>query len=450
MTTIKVNNIKSGNPGISGWNAILDPYAAPPRVLDEHITADWLVVGGGFTGLAAARKLSQNRPEDRIVLLDALRIGEGSAGRSSGFMIDLPHTINADSYIGGVEADKRQTEMNRTALRFAADAADEYGFDQSIFDPCGKMYAAVDEAGLKHNRDYAAHLERMGESARLVSAAEMKEISGLDYYIGGLHTPGTIMLQPAGYVRALAEGLTETNAVDIYENSPVIEMKQEGSVWQVKTPQGTVTTPKIILAVNGHLESFGYYKRQLMHLFLYASMTRPLTTAEATRLGGNATWNMVPADPMGSTMRRLESKDGPRILTRNKFRYSMTVEDSASSPQRFGPHQDRSFTARFPMLQEVEQEYRWGGRLCLTWNSEQVLGEIEQGVYAAVAQNGLGASLGTLSGMLAADYAAGVENPYVQSYLNKPTPPKLPPEPLSWIGANIYLNWKEWQAGKEK
>ncbi|MGB1249675.1 MAG: NAD(P)/FAD-dependent oxidoreductase [Candidatus Promineifilaceae bacterium] len=446
---INVSNIKSGNPGVSGWDAILPPKREP-KVLGSAISADWLIIGGGFTGLAAARRVSQNRPNDRTVLLEAIRIGEGSAGRSSGFMIDLPHDISAESYTSAIERDIRQTQMNRTALTFAAQAADEYGFSQEIFDPRGKVNVAADAKGDQHNKEYAEHLRAMGEKCTPFSAEEMRHLTGTPYYTSGLYTPGAIMIQPAGYVRAFAEGLTTTEAVDIYENSPVISMERQGDSWLVKTPQGSVSVPKIILAVNGHIQSFGFFKRRLMHVFLYGSLTRALTDAEVKKLGGEPTWEAVPADPMGSTMRRISGSGGHRILTRNRFRYSPSLEASEQSVQVAARDHDKAFKARFPMLAGVEQEYRWGGRLCLSWYSDPAFGEVAQGVYSACCQNGLGASLGTLSGILSADYATGVDNPYIADYLNARKPTLLPPEPFSQIGATAYLWWKERQAGREK
>ena len=66
---IQVKNIRHGNPGVSGWYAIL-PEPEPARDLQEDITADWLIIGGGFAGLSAARRLSQLRENESIVLLD--------------------------------------------------------------------------------------------------------------------------------------------------------------------------------------------------------------------------------------------------------------------------------------------------------------------------------------------------------------------------------------------
>ena len=447
--TITVSNTRSGNPGRTGWNAIL-PEPSPARVLEESITADWLVVGGGFAGLAAARRLSQLRPQDRTVLLEAIRIGDGPAGRSSGFMIDLPHDISAESYTSILEADKKQTTMNRTALAFAADAAADYDFSRELFDPRGKINVSASEFGDKHNRDYAAYLTAMGEPFTVLDASDIKRIFGTDYYTGGLHTPGAAMIQPAGFVRGLAQGLALSGAVDIFENSPVVSMTRERDVWQVKTPWGTVSTPKVILAVNGHIQSFGFLKRRLMHVFLYASMTRALTDNEIKRLGGEPTWEAVPADPLGSTVRRISGTGGHRILIRNKFKYSASLEASAQSVQRAAPDHDHSFAARFPMLKGVDMEYRWGGRLCLSWNSVPVFGEVAEGLFSAVCQNGLGASKGILSGLLAAEYATGIETPYITNYLAADKPSLLPPEPFATIGATVYLNWKEWRAGREK
>lgn len=446
---ITISNTRSGNPGQTGWNALL-PGPAPARVLEERINVDWLVIGGGFAGLAAARRLSQLRPKERIVLLEAIRIGDGPAGRSSGFMIDLPHDISSKTYAGASEADKKQTNMNRTALAFATEAAEEYNFSREMFDPRGKINVAATEFGERYNRDYAHHLAELGEPYTVLSAEDMKRISGTDYYSGGLHTPGTIMIQPAGFVRGMAQGLFQSGAAAIFENSPVLSMTCEGGVWQVKTPKGTVTTPKVILAVNGHVQSFGFFKQRLMHVFLYASMTRALTNEEVKRLGGEPIWECVPADPLGSTVRRISGIGGHRILMRNKFKYSASLEATEQSVQRAARHHDRSFIARFPMLRDVEMEYRWGGRLCLSWNGVPVFGEVETGVYLAVCCNGLGASKGTLSGILAAEYAAGIENPYIADYLAVAQPTLLPPEPFATIGASVYLNWKEWRAGREK
>ena len=88
----------------------------------------------------------------------------------------------------------------------------------------------------------------------------------------------------AQYIRGLAKGLA--SKIEIYEKTPALTMTKSGQDWVVGTPHGKITTPKIILAVNGHAESFGFFKGRLMHVFTYASMTEAMNDDQIKALGG--------------------------------------------------------------------------------------------------------------------------------------------------------------------
>ena len=64
------------NPGISGWRGILSARQAHKQ-LDENLNADYLVIGAGFAGLSAARRLNQLQPDAKIVVLEACEVSEG-------------------------------------------------------------------------------------------------------------------------------------------------------------------------------------------------------------------------------------------------------------------------------------------------------------------------------------------------------------------------------------
>ena len=53
---------------------------------------EWLIIGAGYTGLSAARKLAQIYPNQKIMLVDAQLAGEGASGRNSGYLVDT--TLN--------------------------------------------------------------------------------------------------------------------------------------------------------------------------------------------------------------------------------------------------------------------------------------------------------------------------------------------------------------------
>lgn len=435
------------DPGPAAWNELL-PKAAPAEPLQRETSADFLVVGAGLAGLAAARRLSQLCNGASIVVLDAVRIGEGPAGRNSGFMIDLPHDLASDNYGGALEKDRAQIAANRRAIDFALAAGAEYGLGDEAIVRSGKLNAAASAKGVKHNADYAAHLDALGEVYDLYDARAMREITGTDYYQGGLFTRQAAMIQPAMYVRGLADGLRTFGAA-LHENSPVMSLTREGHVWRAETPDGAVLAPKVILAVNGHIESFGFFERRLMHVNTYASMTRALTQDEIARLGGARVWGATPADPMGTTVRRISGVGGDRIVIRNRFTYDPSMEIDDQRLTRVGRDHDRAFAVRFPMLEGVGMEYRWGGRLCLSLNGAPAFGEVDDGVFSACCQNGLGAAKGTLSGMGAAELASGEGGAAADFLSAAAEPAKLPPEPLSYLGANAYMRWGEMKAGRE-
>ncbi|MEX0317232.1 MAG: NAD(P)/FAD-dependent oxidoreductase [Ruegeria sp.] len=433
--------------GAAGWNAILPPQTALPELeLDQ--TADVTIIGGGFAGLSAARRLHQIDPTLKVTLLEAGRFAESSAGRNSGFMIDLPHDLSSDNYAGqGLEADKAAIALNHRAITFAHEVAADCALPQEMFDPSGKINAAATLAGDRHNHDYAAHLGRLGEPSTMLDQQQMRDLTGSPHYTSGLFTPGTVMLQPAGYIRALSAHLA--GQINVYENSPATGFDRQGSGWIVTTPRGKVSTGRIILANNGHLESFGFYQRRLMHICLYASMTEPLTEAQIKTLGGEPRWSVTPADPMGTSVRRISGSYGDRILIRTCASFHPTIETTRMRLRNAGWVHDRKFRERFPHLPDVRMEHRWAGMLCLSRNGSAAFGELDQGVFSACCQNGLGTARGTLQGMGVAELVLQGGSDIADHFLAQPKPTRLPPEPFASLGANTYLMWKEWRSGKE-
>ncbi|MER8760479.1 FAD-binding oxidoreductase [Mesorhizobium sp. M0976] len=425
---------------ISGWYGILPPPKAPEVLRGRH-KADWIIVGAGFAGLAAARRLSQLVPNERIVVVDAQRVGWGAAGRNSGFMIDLPHELGGEHYGGSQDHDRRRIRMNRAAIEFSGSAAEEYGL-QPYFVRAGKVHGAATDHGLKSLRDFESHLAGLDEPFSRLDSADMKRITGTDFFMGGTFTPGTVMAQPAGFIRGLAAGLS--GRVEIFENSPVTTLRT-GREHKIHTAEGEIVAPRLILTVNGHLESFGFFQHRLLHVFTYASMTRALSTKEQTKLGGEPHWGVIPGDPMGSTIRRI----GDRIVVRNTFTYNPNMATSDRQVRKIGHAHDQSFKARFPMLGDVAMDYRWGGHLCLSLNSAPAFGEVEDRVYVAGCCNGLGTVQGTLYGMLTAELALGSGEPMVADALSEPQPVRLYPGPVMAVAAPIRLWLMQKRAGRE-
>lgn len=434
--------------GAAAWDAIL-PARTPHPPLAGAATADVVIIGGGFAGLAAARRLLQLDPGLRIALLEAGQVAQGSAGRNSGFMIDLPHELTSEDYAGtSSDGDRRMIALNRHAIGFAAEAVEEFDIPREWFRRDGKVNGAVSAHAQAQNAAYAEHLHELREPNELLDAQAMRELTGSSHYRAGLYTPGTVMLQPAGFIRGMAKGLAERIA--LHENSPVTRIERQGGDWRVTTQRGHVEAGLVIMAHNGHLESFGIARGRLMHIFLFATMTPELSPEALARLGGAECWGVTPADPMGTTMRRISApQGGNRIITRTMAVLRPEMRTTQGQMQKARAMMQRKFDARFPQLAGMEMEYAWAGHLCLARNGASVAGRIEDGLFAACVDNGLGTTRSTLAGIAAAETALGASSEMTRFFEEQVLPNRLPPPPLAKLGGNLFIRWKEWRARDE-
>ena len=432
------------NNGRCGWVEMLAPRVGKPA-LESAITADVAIIGAGFAGLCAARQLVRRDPTLKVVLLEAEVIGEGASGRNSGFIIDLPHEVSAQGLGGGsLDRARRDIKMYRTAIDMGREMAEQHGWGREVFDPCGRFSVARGPQGDEHILSYGKQLDALGEPYELLNTQQIGDVTGSPAYTSGMFMPGTVMIQPADYVRHFADALEEP--VKVYERTPALSFNQVGGSWVIKTPRGVVTAAKIILANNGHAQSFGFFKGELLHVFTYASLTERFDPA---RLAGQRTWAATPALPMGTTVRRISDGDADRILVRWRYTYNPSITIGDSQVNSAGRVHDEKFLTRFPTLQGLRMEHRWGGPMALTWNSVPAFGEVAQNVFAACGCNGLGASKSSAAGIAAADKALGIGSEMVQIFTGFDKPRKLPPQPFLTLGVKANMKFKEVRAGDE-
>ncbi|SCK29682.1 FAD-binding oxidoreductase [Vogesella sp. LIG4] len=428
--------------GVNGWWECL-PSPASARKVTSDSRFDWVVVGGGITGLCAARRLAELAPGASIALVEADRIGRTTAGRNSGFFVDLPHDISSESYSRSVEADKADVRLQRHGIDYVREAVRQHAIDCDWRDD-GKFHAAVNNKGKAALSHFADGLARIGEPFEWLDEAAISRVTGSGFYRSAVFTPGCSTVQPAALMRGLAATMPAN--VTVFELSAVKGIEQQGSAKVLRFDGGSLTARRVILCTNSYAARFGMHPNGLLPVYTFASMSREMSPAEITRLGGQQSWALIPADPMGTTVRRLSSN---RICVRNHFVFRPNVEVSAADLAKAKSLHQRSFDRRFPMLKDVALEYTWGGALCLSANNGVLFGEKEDGIYEAIGCNGLGLSRGSASGKLIAEYALGQASELVQQVLNQPRPRVLPVRPLVDIAVSAAIWAKEFSAGAE-
>ncbi len=434
-------NILPHNDNNNGWLRIL-PDLPEAKVLTGEQTFDYAIVGAGYTGLAAARRLAELRPDKAIALVDAGRIGNNAAGRCSGFAIDQAHNIRAKSFADEIENEKTQIRLNRAGQEALRAAIEQHAIDcdwQSI----GKIHGAGTEKGQQLLREFTKNLDLLGDTYTFLNKKEMRDITGIDFYREGLHTPGTMQMQPAALVRGLCQTLPEN--VTVYENSLITNVDY-GDHKRLESSSGSLTSKSLILANNSFAAGFGFYQKHVIPLPTYASMTRELTADELSALGGERSWGIIPAHPFGSTVRRLKEN---RILVRNIYAYSPGHNPTEAQRLWARKKHRNSFLNRFPMLKNVEFEYTWGGTLCLSENGNPIFGELQKDVFASLCHNGVGIARGTICGKLIAEQVAGQDSELLTIMQNAGRPNKTKPQWMMRIGAPINLANRRRQAGLE-
>lgn len=411
---------------LSGWNRLL-PARTPGAALEQDADVDLVVIGGGFTGIAAAARWAELKPDARIAVVEASEIGEGNPGRNSGFLLEISLANDADAaQLERMHACNQLIGMTMNRLR---DAVFDSGIDCAI-EHAGTYRAAAGRPGRRALRQYQQFLDAAGLPSERLSRSELNARLGTAYYSDGLYSPHCYLVQPAALVRGLA-GLLPAS-VTVFENTPATAVRRIGERWQVRTDQATLSAPTVVVANNAFAKHLGIAGSRLVKMYTYAALTEPLPAAALERLGSSQSWGLLPSHRLGCTLRR--TRDG-RLLIRSHYGY-----ESEASNDVVGELLMSSLRARFPQLGTLKFASVWGGATGFTLNGSPVWGQLRPGLFVSAGCNGGGVVKGTLFGRLLAEQACGHTVPDVRALFG--TASWMPPEPFRRLGFMLTSRWE--------
>lgn len=427
-----------------GWYAAL-PEPLAPRRLQGAQKADYVVIGAGFAGLAAARRLAEHQPQSRILLVDAQRVGYGASGRNSGFVIDLPHKFALEH--PDPRHKQRLLGLNRAAIDQLQTLIGRHGIECQ-WSHAGKYQGAVGERGLAYLGHFEKLMTDLGEPFRIVERQELAGVLGTDYYSRAIFTPGCYLMQPAALVRGLGASLPDN--VEVLEESAIQRLeKHAGGTWTLHGKDGSIRTPKVLLGTSIFTQEFGYLKNRLLPVMTFASWTRPLTDEEMATVGAQADWGLTPADHAGTTVRMTRDR---RLIIRNTYKHVPRYGRSITDATRLKIREDHraAFLARYPQLAHVDFTHTWGGVYAISRNFTNFFGELDDGVFATACDNGVGAAWGTISGTLLADKVLGADSQRlddIEAVTGMPS--RNPPEPFLGLGVRSRIRLAAWNSRSE-
>ena len=429
------------NDNNCGWINDLVPRTNI-KTLTKNEDCDWLIVGAGYTGLSAARKLSLLHPTKKIIIVDSQLAGEGASGRNSGYLVDT--TLN-DGFTSNKELNnyKKKADIYNLGIEVVKKFIKEYQVDCD-WNESGKFFASSNQEDIKILSSFSDVLKRLNFTHEILNKDQLTERLGTKFYSIALHTKGGILLHPAKLVRAMVDTLPEN--INLFENSTLINWQKEKDFILASFVNGVVKTKKIIFATNGFLKSLGIKTNYNFPITLTASMTRRLTDQEFKAIGEPKEWGVLPVRPMGATVRMTKDR---RILIRNTaevhdpFKMSKLELTNRAKIQKIG------IKRRFPELPENIIQTTWSGIVSRTRNSSQIFEKIDENVFVAGCYNGSGIGVGTLFGEQIAIKASGEHSKEIETIESRNKPTWLPPQPFLNLGVKARLMYERLRAKLE-
>ncbi len=363
--------------------------------LTDELRADVCVIGGGFTGLAAALNLAEAGRS--VVLLEAERIGFGASGRCGGLVGSgqRQDVLETEALFGYQRsrvlwdlAEQAKDEIRRRVALHDIDCDLAYGQLVGIHKKAYAGYAAELADALTERYDYAG--------CRALSRDETRAKVATDQFLEGFWDPGALTLHPLNFALGLAQAARDAGA-RLFEGSRVIGYSRSAPA-EVRTAEGRVIADAVVLGCNGYL---GTLEKRV------AGKIMPINNF------------MVATEPLGKE-RALSLIDGffgvhdTRFVV-NYFRLSSDYRLLFGGGENYRagfPADIRRFVRPyllklFPQLDDVALDFAWGGTLSVTVNRLPHVGRLSPNVWFAQGYSGHGISTASFAGKLLAEAICG-------------------------------------------
>ena len=409
------------------------------KKLKSNENSDWLVVGAGYTGLSAGRKLGQLYPKNKIIIVDAQLAGEGASGRNSGYLVDT--TLN-DGFSSNKELKnyKKKTDIYALGIEVVKNFITKHQVNCD-WNESGKYFASSQIQDKKILDNFSNTLSKLNFDHCLLGNQELSNRLGTDFYKVGLYTKGGILLHPGKLARAMINALPPN--VFLYENSCLLNWDKNKDIFYCNFKNGRIKTKKIIFATNGFLKSLGIKSNFNFPITLTASMTRRLTDKEFKSIREPKEWGVLPVRPMGATIRMTKDK---RILIRNTAEIKKNFKMSRNDLKTKATFHLRGIKKRFPQLPDNIISDTWSGIVSRSRNGSQIFEKIEENIYVAGCYNGSGIGVGTLFGEQIAIKASKENSKEIEIIEKRDLPTLLPPNPFLYLGVNARLIYERFKA----
>jgi glycine/D-amino acid oxidase-like deaminating enzyme len=387
------------------------PANLPVSPLPEQV--DVAIVGGGYTGLSAARTLAKDGAN--VAVLEQGHIGHGASSLNGGQVgPGVKLGIQKVFKKFGPKVGQEVWQATLDAIDFLRQTLAEEDID---CDYTGNGVLAVAYKP-SHYTEMAHKIEWLARELDynefdLLPPERMRTEIGSDVFHGGLIEHNGGGLHPAKYLFGLAQATAHVG-VCLCEQTPALNISQApgNRGFQIITRQGELKAGEVLLATNGYTGSLvPRIRRRVFTVGSYMITTAPLPRDLRQEL-----------NPNNRTM-----YDTKRFL--NYFRLTPDGRMAMGGRNNLSPNLDVVASAEnltktlihiFPQLRGIPITHTWTGRLGITFDLMPHIGRIN-GIYYAFGYGGHGVAFSGYLGKEVAELMSGQRQRSVFAEIPTPT-----------------------------
>ena len=312
------------NWGQPPWTIDFHPSRAP---LPEQV--DFAVVGGGFTGLAAAAQLRRMAPEKSVALFEASTIGAGSSGHTGGMVLaetaegDLP---GLGDVLAGYSKILKELEVDGDLTL------------PGVWE-IGRTAALPDSP---------------------ISWSDSGNLRAVRQVPGGSVDPGLVV---SGLARA-----AERSGAQIWEHSEVEPVDFENHLARLRVSGKIVTAKAVLFSTNAMSLELAGISRRAKPKFTLAVATEPLHGRQQEELGlasGKPFYTIYFPYLWGRQLRTDGFVFGDGLVHLEDWRELQLVDVAKGEAAKLIARLETRVRALHPALLNVRFTHRWGGPILI-------------------------------------------------------------------------------------
>ncbi len=368
--------------------------------LAADVEVDVCVVGGGLAGLSTALGLAERG--QRVVVLEAHRVGWGASGRNGGF-VGPGFSVSPKDLIDRVGLDdaRRLFDLSRQGVDRVRRWIERHGIDCGPVIEGSLSVSWCDDADeVQRDGDFMA--EVFDEPSEFWPRERVRAVLHTERYYDALLRTRNFQIHPLNYARGVAEAV-EGAGGRVFEGSAVSAVESTPAGMRVSTGSGLVRARTVVMTCGGYLGRLhGRLARAIVPVATYVVATEPL---------GQERLRSAIGVPYSISDRRF-ANDYYRALADTRILWGGRITVRRSRPPDLSGLMLRDLLAVYPQLAGIRVETAWHGLMSYAVHRMPQLGRLEPGLWYGMGFGGHGLNTTAMAGDLLATAIAEGDDRY--------------------------------------